>query len=130
MSGFLLDTHIWLWRLRSAPQLPAGLRVEIDEGNEPLWLSPISVWEVGLLQRRGRIDLGRPFGAWVEEALAKLHVRHAVFTHEVAVVEHRLDLHRDPADRLLAATAVVYDLTLLTVDPLLTSRDWLPTRSA
>jgi len=49
----------------------------------------------------------------------------------VALRAHEIDLgHRDPADHLIAATALVYGLTLMTVDARLVAAPWLPTRSA
>lgn len=113
----LLDTHIWLWSL-SAPQLLSRkiARALADEGNE-IWLSPVSVWETLALARKGRIVLHGSPDAWVREALSRAPLREAGLNHEVAIVSMVLHLpHWDPIDRFIAATAVVYDLTLVTAD--------------
>ena len=117
MSGLLLDTHIWLWHIGDDPRLPVSLSNEIDTTPDDVWLSPTSIWEIGLLLERGRLDLGFPLGDWFDRAIARLPVRSADLTWEVAIVVNELGMNtRDPADRFLAATAIVYDLTLLTTD--------------
>ncbi len=130
MTGFLLDTHIWLWHLVGSERLPPGLREAIEEAPDRCWLSPVTVWELGKLVERGRVEIEGDYRAWVEEAGRLLPLRDATLNREVAMRSLEIDLpHPDPADRFLAATALVWDLTLLTVDRRLTLADWLPTRS-
>jgi PIN domain nuclease of toxin-antitoxin system len=130
VSGVLLDTHVWFWYLIGSLRLPDGLRSVIDEETEHCWLSPISVWEAAMLAHRGRIRIDGPFRDWFERAAELLPLRDAPLNHEVAVTSRELDLpHQDPADHFLAATALVYDLEVLTVDGRLAAADWLPTRS-
>ncbi len=111
----LLDTHIWLWSLREPGRLGRRLRRELtDPGNE-LWLSPISTWEAFLLATKGRIVLHGDREAWLAHATS--HLQEAPLTHEIVLAAHQLPLpHPDPADRLLAATAQVLDLVLVTAD--------------
>lgn len=131
MTAFLLDTHIWVWYLLGLARLPSGLRQLLDAAPAACWLSPISIWEVGMLAARGRLQLDRPFPAWVAQAQQQCPLQEARLTHAVALRSQTLTLpHRDPADHFLAATALVYDLTLLTVDTRLLQASWLPTRSA
>ena len=126
---YLLDTHIWFWYLTGSTRLPHGLHAAIDESIGQVWLSPISVWELGMLNARERVRLAGGIRAWTDEAQRRLPLEDASLTPEVALVSHEIDLpHRDPADRFLAASAVVYGLTLLTVDERLRSATWLPTR--
>lgn len=113
----LLDTHVWLWMLVEPQRIGADAsRVLTDIDNE-LWLSAVSIWEALIAGERGRVDMDRSPGAWVEEALKKLPVRDAPLTREVALVSRSLDVsHEDLADRFIAASAVVHDLTLVTAD--------------
>lgn len=128
---FLLDTHVWFWHLTGSSRLPEGLRSAIDGALGGLWLSPISIWELGVLEERRRVRLSDGFRAWTEQALRRLPLEEAPLNREVALVSREVELaHRDPADRFLAATALVYGLTLLTVDERLADARWLPTRSA
>jgi len=127
---FLLDTHARFWYLTGSERLPRTLVRAIDSAPGQVWLSPISVWELGMLDERGRVRLHGGLRSWAEDAQLRFPVRDAAITREVATVCLEVDLpHRDPADRLLAATALVYDLTLLTVDDRLVKAPWLPTRS-
>ena len=130
-AGLLLDTHIWFWYLTGSRRLPTGLRRAIDRSVEPAWLSPISIWELGLLADRGRVRLDVPMRRWTAEAREGFPVQDAPLNDEIALKSLEISLpHRDPADHFLAATALVYHLTLATVDERLTEADWLPTRSA
>ncbi len=111
----LLDTHILIWS-RLSPERLSGAATEAlqDEGNE-LWYSPITVWEILLLAEKKRLRVkGDPY-RWVERALDGL--REAPLNRHVAMESRRLNLpHKDPGDRFIAATALVYDLVLVTVD--------------
>lgn len=113
----LLDTHIWLWGQLDPDRLGPSLRRRLDSKDTELWLSPVSVWETLLLADKGRLRLDPSPAAWVEERLSASPMREAVLDRRVAFASRRVDLaHDDPADRFLAATAVVYDLTLVTAD--------------
>jgi PIN domain nuclease of toxin-antitoxin system len=114
----LLDTHIWLWTFLQPERIPAAILKVLQAPDSELWLSPVSVWELTMLTRKQRIGLTQDVPEWVEESLAKLPMRQAVLTYEIALATQDVDLgdHHDPADRFLAATAKVLDLTLVTVD--------------
>ena len=130
MTEFLLDTHIWFWYLIGSDRLPRGLRNLLDTPQQVSWLSPISVWEVGMLATRGRIQLHAELRQWVSQARQQFSLQDAPLNLEVALTSKEIMLpHRDPADHFIAATAIVYGLTLLTVDQHLTQAKWLPTLS-
>ncbi len=110
----LLDTHIWLWFRGDSRRLGKRvLRTLQDDSNE-LWLSPISTWEALLLRQRDRIEFPGTITEWVELATDGFH--EAFLTHEIITASMQLPLHKDPADRMIAATALVLDLTLVTAD--------------
>jgi PIN domain nuclease of toxin-antitoxin system len=121
MSALLLDTHIWLWyaegntdRLR-----PASIKkldaARIDDG---LLVSAISVWEIGALSAKGRIQLSIPLRDWTERALSVPGI-HLVPLDAAAAAESTLlpgMPHGDPADRFLVATARTQSVALATRD--------------
>lgn len=117
----LLDTHCWLWaqlgliqRLsRAALQ---AIRSAESEGN--LRISVISIWELAMLEKRGRIALPMNVRTWVEQALGKPGIAVAPLTPEIMIESVHLpgELHGDPADRMLVATARVLGATLATKD--------------
>ena len=121
----LLDTHIWLWSLLEPQRLSPEVRAALVDPDNELWLSPITVWEVLVLTQKGRLTLDRPASDWVDLALSAAPAHEAQLTFQVALESQRIELpHRDPADRFLAATARVFDLTLVTADEhLLSLRD-------
>lgn len=113
----LLDTHIFLWGLLDPARLSPGVAEALESADNELWLSPISIWETVLLAERGRLALDGDPEAWVRVAIDHLPFLEAPLSHEVALRSRSLVLpHQDPADRFLAATASVYELTLVTSD--------------
>lgn len=111
----LLDTHIWLWSLQDINRLGRRVQRELTDVANERWLSPISTWEALTLHFKGRVILLPNLPEWVADAT--LNFREAPLTHQITVVARELKLpHQDPADRLLAATAKVLGLTLVTAD--------------
>ena len=123
----LLDTHVWLWNLVAPARLGRRARIAVRRTGNELWLSPMSVWEVLLLAERGRIRLDSEPRRWVSEALASSPVQAAVVTAEVAIRSREvMSAHADPVDRFLVATALTYDLTLVTADETLIASKLCP----
>ncbi len=113
----LLDTHIWLWSLLDPSRLGRRTAAALDDPNNELWLSPISIWETLMLAQRGRVVLEPEPERWVRANLERLPFREAPLNAEVAMASRALRIASDdPADRFIAATARVYDLTLVTAD--------------
>jgi PIN domain nuclease of toxin-antitoxin system len=111
----LLDTHIWLWSLQNPKLLGRRVHQELRNPLNELWLSPISTWEALTLHSKGRIVLHGNLTEWVARATAPLN--EAPLTHEIALAARELPIrNQDPADRFIAATAQVLDLTLVTAD--------------
>ena len=114
---FLLDTHIWLWNSLQPERLSRRVVRELDNLENEIWLSPVSIWELRLLHDKGRIRLIPDAVSWIGENLTRLNVREAPLTFEVALAISSLNLpHNDPADGFIAATAKVFGLTLVTAD--------------
>ncbi len=113
----LLDTHIWLWSALDPARLSKRVRVALGNRENELWLSPMSVWETLVLARNKRLIFESTPEQWVRRALNDLPIREAPMIHEVAIQSEALRIgHNDPADRFILATALVYELTLVTAD--------------
>jgi PIN domain nuclease of toxin-antitoxin system len=116
----LLDTHVWLWLNAGSPDLSTETRETINGAAAAgtLRIAAISLWEVALLASRGRIVLGKSIGLWLEEALADPGPDIDPLSPQIAVESYALPdvFHRDPADRLIVATARVANATLMTRD--------------
>ncbi len=113
----LLDTHIWVQSQLSPERLSRRVTRAISDARNELWVSPVSTWEIVLLCERGRLKLADGPEAWIQKALTLAPLREAPLTHEIAMATRSIGVpHRDPADRLLLATALVHGLTLVTAD--------------
>jgi PIN domain nuclease of toxin-antitoxin system len=113
----LLDTHIWIWIVLEPSRISQQVASQLQNTNNELWLSPISIWEVLLLHQKGRILTDIKIDSWISQTLRSFPLHDASVTLEVARQVGRLHLpHRDPADHFLVATAKVFDLTLVTAD--------------
>jgi PIN domain nuclease of toxin-antitoxin system len=110
----LLDTHIWLWSLSDPNRIGRGVLTRLRDRENELWLSPISTYEALTLHQKRRFEIDGDLEDWLARATAG--IREAPVTHEIAFVARQLPMHQDPADRILAATAEVLDLTLVTAD--------------
>lgn len=113
----LLDTHVWLWSAAAPERLPRRVRSALARAGPDVWLSPLSVFELLVLAEKGRVRLDREPRAWVREALERSGLREAPMTHAVAIRSRELlSSHPDPVDRILVATALVFELRLVTAD--------------
>jgi PIN domain nuclease of toxin-antitoxin system len=124
----LLDTHIWIWAVSRPEKLGRGIRRQIQNPRNQLYLSPVSIWEAHHVERRGRLRLHQNFPEWVARALGEIPLLEAPFNFAVASEAGRLQLPQaDVGDVFLAATALVFDLTLITADTQLLDCAWLKT---
>jgi len=102
--------------------LPQDIAVELENESNELWFSPISVWEILLLAEKRRIILEADRKKGIRNMLQNLPFREAAINQEVAIQSRDVNFpHQDPADRFIAATAMVYQLTLVTADKRLIS---------
>lgn len=117
----LLDTHVWIWLMEGAADEMAPSvveRVRGASGRGRLLVSAISVWEVAMLQAKGRLRLAMEVEEWVRRGLGAPGVRLADLSPEVLMESTRLPgtVHGDPADRMLIATARRTGAALVTRD--------------
>jgi PIN domain nuclease of toxin-antitoxin system len=116
----LLDTHVLIWLAEGLDELSASPRQQIERAalKDGVAVSAISFWETAMLARRGRIALSQPLSVWRQRLLAHSGIIELPVDGEVAIesVELPGDLHPDPADRLLVATARVHGCKLATRD--------------
>ena len=110
----LLDTHIWLWSVLEPERLGKRARLLLASEEHELWLSVVSSWEALLLHKNKKLYLGSDPVQWVRRASQSL--QEVPLTQDIVVAAHEIELHDDPADRFLAATAMILDLTLVTAD--------------
>ena len=112
----LLDTHIWLrWLLQTEP-LPIRLVEQIEQA-DIVTVSAISCWEVVMLERKQRIKLPLPVEQWLKEATTGSGVEVLPITCDISCLAGTLpEHHKDPADRIIIATALCHNLKLMSLD--------------
>lgn len=119
-SGVLLDTHAWLWLATGDEKLPVPVRKALEklESAGELYVAAISLLEIANMFRRNRIQLPLNLREWFQRALSDVNIGLLPITPEIASETAVLpeSFHGDPADRLIAATARVENLTLCTHD--------------
>lgn len=109
------DTHAIVWWILSPSRLTPEARTVLDTG--PVHVPIISCLEIANLTRRGRLELPLQVGAWLNAVFQLPNVSLAPLTLEIAIAAGLLgDPIRDPADRLIVATALHYGVPLITTD--------------
>jgi len=119
---FLLDTHILIWltenddRISNSKILPTILKAEKSNS---LRVSVITAWEIGLLEKKGKRIFLPDSLSWIKEVVnSENGISFAPLTPEIAVLSCNFskDFHNDPADRIILATSISNDYTLITKD--------------
>jgi PIN domain nuclease of toxin-antitoxin system len=118
--ALLLDTHTWFWFVSCPEQLPAATAACLEEErrSDALGISVISCWELGLLAALGKVRFSVDVLDWISRSLCAPGFRELEITPKIAVESTRLPgtFHRDPADRILVATARETGVQIVTKD--------------
>lgn len=117
----VLDTHAWVWWVSDPDRLPQAARETIREtldAGVQIHVSSISTWEVAMLVERGRLELTVPVEVWIARAEAAPELTFVPLDNRIALRAVALEGfdHRDPADRIIASTALELGATLVTAD--------------
>ncbi len=125
----LLDTCALIFDALAPQRLSARARRTIESAGAEarLALSDISLWETAMLVAHGRLDPGTDSGAFLRLALATRGIRTLPISIEIAERAADLDIHGDPADRIIAATAIAHEARLVTADRRLRRSRSVPT---
>ncbi len=116
MTALLLDTHAWAWCLSGSARLSKPAWAAIG-GADTILVSPISFFEIAQKVRLGKWPEMEPFVARLPALLAEQGGAVADFDPAICVAAGMMDwAHRDPFDRLLAATAMLGKLPLVSAD--------------
>lgn len=114
----LLDTHAVIWIATNDSSLGSESRSAVEQAlsEGQLAVSAISFWEIALLAEKGRLELRRPAADLRQELLGS-GILEIPLRGDIAILAVGLaDLPGDPADRFIAATAIIYNATLVTAD--------------
>ena len=116
----VLDTHAWIWWLSAPEKLSrkAQKLIERNLGDVQVRVSSISVWETAMLVARGRLSFATDFPSWLTVALTVPGVKFHAVDNAIACQAVNLPgtFHADPADRMIVATAMALEATLISGD--------------
>jgi len=120
---YLLDTHVWLWSVLDSPRLSRRARAALSavSAHERVGVAAISLKEAAWHLARGRVVVDERFGPWplwLRTAASSPYIEVLHLTADAAIESEQLgdSFPPDPADCLIAATARVHNLTLITSD--------------
>ena len=119
----LLDTHVLVWAESIDDRLGPETRRLLLDPDHTLLVSPVSTLEISRLISLSRLVLCKPLSDWLSEARLHLGFQDALLSHAAAIDCYQLpaDFHKDPADRMLVATARQLGCPILTADDLILS---------
>jgi len=116
----LLDTHVWVWSMLGNNILTKAFQLSFEAAlkSQGILISPMSIWEIGMLVEKKRIIIEMDVLDWVEQALDTPGIELCPICPRIAIQSTRLEaeLHGDPVDRLLIATASEKNAVLVTCD--------------
>ena len=111
----VLDTHAWIWWASQPKALSKAARTRIEQART-IGVPAISLWEVAMLVARHRIELKHDLQDWLEAAIALPGIELLPLTPAIAARSNEIQMHGDPSDRLIVATAIVHAAPLVTKD--------------
>ena len=116
----LLDTHIWLWAMIGSSRILKSFQRTFERALKAhrILVSPMSIWEIGMLVEKNKIKVDMDILDWVECALDTSGLELCSITPRIAIQSTKLtgEVHGDPVDRLLIATAFQSSSVLVTCD--------------
>ena len=115
----LLDTHVLLWAAAFPERLPESTHMLIQDPDNRLYFSAVSIWEVAIKQGLGRTDFSADAAVLRRALLAHDYQELPVTGRHAALVAALPPVHRDPFDRMLVAQAMAEGLVLVTNDAML-----------
>ena len=122
----VLDTHVAVWWAADPQRLGRAARARLASA-ERLGIPAIVFWEIALLVRKRKLDLGMPVNAWTQAIQSVPRVEALPLTAEIAVHADELEMHQDPADRFIVATALRYGAPLVSKDGLMRAQRFVET---
>jgi PIN domain nuclease of toxin-antitoxin system len=116
----LLDTHILVWWVSDDSKLSQKAKKLIESASkkQEIIISSISIWEICLLVKESRLKLATDLETWIQKLESIPFIRFIPIDNSIAMKSVFLneDLHKDPADRIIIATALKLGVKLITSD--------------
>ena len=130
--NLLLDTHVLIWNMAQESKVGPKTRILLESKETRISIASITTLEIGQLIYKGRLTALISVQEIIKRSIEYLMAEECPLTHEIAIESYNLPepFHNDPADRILAATARLHDLILLTADARILNYSHLRTMDA
>jgi len=113
---YLLDTHVIIWLAKGSDELPQNIKELIEDHANDIYVCSISLWEIAIKMNLGKLDLKLPLDKLLLDIKAGgFNVLQIGDSHLVKLLDLPY-IHKDPFDRLIISTAIVEEMTLITID--------------
>lgn len=115
----ILDTHAWWWAISEPEKLSSLVEETINNvPSDQKFISAISLWEFAMMVKKKRIILNISQEDWLVHAIDKIGIKIIPLSREIAIESCNLPghFHKDPADRIIVATARIHNVLLITKD--------------
>lgn len=114
----VLDTHVWIWWLDNPAELSETAKEAIQTARQSndIYISSMSVWELNMLVTKARLQLKQSPQDWLKHSEGLSFIQFVPINNQIAQNSVHLDLHPDPADRIICATAMYLGATLISKD--------------
>ncbi len=113
----LLDTHIFLWFISGDKRLPEGMRDDICNPDNEVYLSVVSLWEAIIKYQLGKLPLPQSPNVYLPIQRQKHQIASLSLDEtSVSQLTNLAKIHSDPFDRMLICQAMEHGLTIVTVD--------------
>lgn len=112
----LLDTHIFVWWLNEESEHSHIFNFINSQNTKAI--SIITIWEIAKLIEVGRLKLDRDLKEWLDVALKRSDIIVLELSNQIIIKSTKLEgtFHKDPADQIIVATSIIFDIPLLTMD--------------
>lgn len=117
----ILDTHAVVWSYL-APEKVSRSAWDALKNTDVSGITTITLWEIGMMARKDRLDfeLPVPLDEWMQRIISQERIKLLPMTPRIACKASQLEMHGDPADRIIVSTALEYSCPLITVDEKIT----------
>lgn len=113
---FLIDTHTFLWFVSNAKELSKTTKILIEDGNNEIFLSIASLWEISIKTALGKLSIKGKYESVIDDVNDNsIQILPINFAHTVK--QNRLPFHhRDPFDRIIVSQAIVENMNFISAD--------------
>ena len=113
---YLIDTHVFLWFVSNSKELSQTAKTLIEDGNNEIFLSIISLWEISIKTALGKLTINGKYDSVIDDvndnAIQILPINFAHTVEQNSLPFH----HRDPFDRIIISQAIVENMNFISAD--------------